>query len=397
MFNHLLKLMWNKRRANGMIFLEILLAFIVLFGVYSFLGYNMDRYNSPLGFSYEHSIGVRVDLADDLDSLSVMQLQQTIRRDLLEIPEVAAVTWIGPVNPFGGSTWTTGNTINGQEVRTKMMFVDEHFQETAEVKMVDGRWFTEDDLLSKYPPMVVNEEFKRRYYPNVESIVDSVFGISGEHRIVGMTGDFKYQSNFTENFPLSFFPQIDMMDSSDPEEKDPFEMMILRLEPNTLADVEERIYNLLVKATKNTEVVIWDMAKDRRKANRGVVIPLVILLVISGFLLINIGLGLFGVLFTQINRRRAEIGLRKAMGATPTEVTWQFVLEVLLVTGGALLLGSFFAVQVPLLELLPIPGKFFYFSIVASILTIVLIVTLCALIPSRQAARLQPANVLHES
>jgi putative ABC transport system permease protein len=277
------------------------------------------------------------------------------------------------------------------------MFVDENFQETAEVEMIDGRWFTPDDYRAKYPPLVVNEEFKRKYYPNVTSIVDSVFGINGEHRIVGVTGDFKYQSNFAENYPLSFFPQIDLMGNENPEHNQPFEMMILRLEPSTLADVEERIYNLLVKATKSTEVVIWDMAKDRRKANRPVTIPLVILLVISGFLLINIGLGFFGVLFTQINRRRAEIGLRKAMGATPSEVTWQFVLEVRLVAGGALVLGSFFAVQVPLLELLPIPGKFFYFSIIASILTIVLIVTLCALIPSRQAARLQPANVLHES
>ncbi|MEL7162710.1 MAG: FtsX-like permease family protein, partial [Bacteroidota bacterium] len=145
-----------------------------------------------------------------------------------------------------------------------------------------------------------------------------------------------------------------------------------------------------------TDVVIWDMAKDRRKANRVIVIPMVILIVISGFLLINIALGLFGVLFTQISRRRSEIGLRKAMGATPGQVTRQFVLEVVLVTGAALLLGTFFAVQVPLLELLPIPSKFFYLSILAAILTIMLIVTLCATIPSRQAAGLQPADVLHE-
>ncbi len=397
MFSHLLKLMWNKRRANGMIFLEILLAFIVLFGVFAFLGYNLNRYASPLGFSYEHSIGVRVDLPDDLDSLTVIDLQRTIRRDLLDVPQVEAATWIGPVNPFGGSTWTTGSSINGQEVRTKMMFVDEHFQDAAEVKVIDGRWYTEDDYRDKYPPMVVNEEFKERYFPEVASIVDSVFDIGGEHRVVGVTGDFKYQSNFAENYPLSFYPQVDQMDQEDDDEKQPFEMMILRLEPNTLAQVEERIYNLLVKATKSTEVVIWDMAKDRRKSNRSVVIPMVILIVISGFLLINIGLGLFGVLFTQINRRRAEIGLRKAMGATPAEVTWQFVLEVLLVTSGALVLGAFFAVQVPLLELMPIPGKFFYWSILLAIVTITLIVSLCALVPSRQAARLQPANVLHES
>lgn len=384
--------MWNKRRANSMIFLEILLAFIVLFGVYGFIAYNFERYSSPLGFSYENSVGVRLDFSDDLDSLTVMNTQDRIRQDLLSFPAVEDATWIGPVNPFGGNTWQTGTTVNGQQISTHMMFVDHNFQAATEVEMTEGRWFTPDDYRGKYPPIIVNKEFKERYFPNV-SLVDSVFDISGEHQVIGVTGDFKYKSNFAENFPLSFFSQLDVMDDDD---KSPFEMMIIRLRPNSLADTEEEIYNLLVDATKNTEVVIWDMAKDRRKANRPIVIPLVILVVISGFLLINIGLGLFGVLFTQINRRRAEIGLRKAMGASPAQVTWQFVIEVLMVSGAALIVGIFFAIQVPLLDLTPIPDRFFYWGILGAILTILLIVTLCALIPSRQASRLQPANVLHE-
>ena len=392
MLRHLLQLMWNKRRANGMIFLEILLAFIVLFGVFAFMSYNFERYRSPLGFNYEDSIGVRVDFQDDLDSLTVMQAQKRIRTDLISLPQVEDLTWIGPVNPFGGSTWQTGSTVNGQLIRTQMMMVDEHFSAAAEVEMDEGRWFTPDDYRNKYPPIVVNREFKERYFPDVP-IVDSVFQIDGEHRVVGVTGDFKYKSNFAENFPLTFYSQLSMMDGDD---KSPFQMMIIRLRPNSLADVEETIYNRLVDATKSTEVVIWDMAKDRRKANRPVTIPLVILTVISGFLLINIGLGLFGVLFTQINRRRAEIGLRKAMGATPGEVTRQFVLEVLLVTGAALLLGLFFAAQVPLLDLAPVPDRFHYLGMLGAVVVILAIVTACALIPSRQAARLQPANVLHE-
>ena len=111
MLRHLLQLMWNKRRANGMIFLEILLAFIVLFGVFAFMSYNFERYRSPLGFNYEDSIGVRVDFQDDLDSLTVMQAQKRIRTDLISLPQVEDLTWIGPVNPSGGSTWHTGSTV----------------------------------------------------------------------------------------------------------------------------------------------------------------------------------------------------------------------------------------------------------------------------------------------
>ncbi len=391
MFRHLLKLMWNKRRANSMIFLEILLAFIVLFGVYAFIFYNLNRYSSPLGFNYANSMGVRMDLNDELDSLGVLAAQDRIRQDLLAMPNIEAVTWVGPVNPFGGSTWQTGSMVRGQHILTQMMFVDEHFANTAEVDMMEGRWFNESDFQGKYLPMVVNREFKERYYPSATTLLDTIIDLDGEHKIVGVTGDFKYKSNFAENFPLSFFPQAERL-----ADEDPFEMLIVRFTPGTMAEIEEPVYNLLVGHTKNTDVVIWDMAKDRIKSNRNIVLPMIILIVISGFLLINIALGLFGVLFTQINRRRAEIGLRKAMGATNGQVTGQFVAEMLIVTGMALVLGAFFAVQVPFLELLPIDGKYFYYGIIGAIFTILFIVVLCSLLPSRQAAALQPAEVLHE-
>ena len=384
--------MWNKRRANGLIFLEILLAFIVLFGVYGFAAYNYDRYSSPLGFSYENSLGVRIDIKDDMDSLLVLKLQENIIGQVNEIPGVLSSAFLGPVNPFGGNNWGTGSDDNGFQLFTRMFFADENFAETMELEFREGRWFEERDGSSKYEPIVVNGFFIDKYYPDAVNMVDSVILIQGEKQIIGIVEDFKYASNFQENDALTFFPQRSYYF----EGREPFEQLIVRTSPGQTAAVQEPIYKLLTSLTKNTDVVIWNMAEDRVKANRPVVIPLVILTTISAFLLINIALGLFGVLFTQINRRRAEIGLRKAMGATPGEVTAQFVGEVLIVTAAGLLLGTFFAVQVPLLELLPIPGKYFYFGIGAAIATILLIVTLCALLPSQQAARLHPADVLHE-
>ena len=392
MLNHLLKLMWNKRRANGLIFLEILLAFVVLFGVYAFGFYNLERYSSPLGFSYEHSLGVGFDIPDDMDSLAVLNLQKRMVREVGEIPGVASVAMLGEINPFGSNTWSTGSDDNGFRVQTKMVFADEHFAETMELTFRDGRWFTEADFADKYEPIVVNGKFIDEYYGHRESMIDSVILINGEKKIVGIVEDYKYQSNFAENEPLTFFTQREYS----PDVTNPFEQLVVRAEPGRTAEIEEPIYNLLTNLTKNPDVVTWNMAQDRIKANRPVVIPLVILISISAFLLINIALGLFGVLFTQISHRRAEIGLRKAMGATPAQVTTQFVLEILLVTLAALLLGTFFAIQVPILELLPLPDRFFYWGIAAAIGTIVLIVVLCSLIPSRQAAGLHPALVLHE-
>ncbi len=391
MFKHLIRLMWNKRRSNGMIFLEILLAFIVLFAVYAFGFYNLERYSSPLGFSFEESLKVKLDLDDDLDSTGILDVQDRIHRELLLIPGIEEAAFLGGITPFGGSTYYNGNDENGFEMGTQGFFTDHHFAKTMKLKMREGRWFSTEDDNAKYSPIVVNGAFMDEYYPNASTILDTIIILEGEMKIIGVVEDFKYKSNFSENVPLTFFYQRWGGNS-----KYGFENMIVRTTPGTTAAVEESIYNTLTRITKNTDVVVRSMAEARDRANRPTVIPLVILITISAFLLINIALGLFGVLFTQINRRRAEIGLRKAMGATPGQVTAQFVSEVLLVTVAGLLVGTFFAIQVPLLELLPIPGKYFYFGIGAAILTILLIVAVCALIPSRQAAGLHPAHVLHE-
>ena len=394
MFTHLLKMLWNKRRANGLIFLEILLSFFVLFGVFAFFTYNLDRYRSPLGMESEDRVGIRVDLPDGLDSLAAMELQERIKQDLLAIPAVRNASWLGPVNPFGYSNWNSHIQNDTMSIRTMMMFADHDYAQTLAIPMTEGRWFTPADYGGKYQPVVVNKAFKDDLFPDREGLVGLKFDMNGiSWEIVGVTGDFKYLSNFAENEPLTFFPQIHMMAGKD---KEPFEMMILELAPNSLGATEETIYNQLVQATKSTDVVIWDMEKDRRKANRSTVIPIVILLIISGFLLVNIALGLFGVLFTQIGRRRAEIGLRKALGASAGEVTTQFILELLIVAGSALLLGTFFAIQVPLLELTPLPGRYFYLGIVGAVITVLVLVVVCSLIPSRQAAGLHPALVLHE-
>ena len=391
MFIHLLKIMWNKRRANAMIFLEILLAFVVLFGVYTFASFNWERYRSPLGFDTEDALLVGVNLNDDLDSSVAVNLQARLRRELIAIEGVNEAAFIGSIPPFSNNTWQTGTDANGFEIFYKMFFADENLPAVAGLKVTDGRWYDEADRTAKYSPIVVNQAFIDKYYPDAPTMVDSLIITDGTTRIVGVVEDFKYYSNFAEREPIIFFSKL-VFDG----EIQHFQMLWLRTEPGRKADVQEAVYRTAVDLTKDTDVTIADLAELRTIANRPTLLPLTILTLISSFLLINIALGLFGVLFTQINRRRAEIGLRKAMGATPGEITAQFVGEILVVTVAGLLLGTFFAMQIPLLELLPIPAKFFYFGIGAAILTILLIVILCALIPSRQAAGLHPAHVLHE-
>ena len=62
----------------------------------------------------------------------------------------------------------------------------------------------------------------------------------------------------------------------------------------------------------------------------------------------------------------------------------------------AILAGVIFAIQVPILELIDAPHDIFYRGIFYAALIILAVVTLCALYPSIQAARIHPATALRE-
>ncbi|MDT4878568.1 ADOP: acidobacterial duplicated orphan permease [compost metagenome] len=114
------------------------------------------------------------------------------------------------------------------------------------------------------------------------------------------------------------------------------------------------------------------------------------------FLMINIAMGLFGILRYNIARRIPEIGLRKVIGATSAAIRRQFTGEMMVLTAGAFLTAGVFAVQLPFLTTLPVETDAYYMGVGLGSLLIFLIVYLCSLGPSHQAAVTLPAKALHE-
>jgi putative ABC transport system permease protein len=143
-------------------------------------------------------------------------------------------------------------------------------------------------------------------------------------------------------------------------------------------------------------VEIEHLSEKRVTKNKLTLVPMIILLVVGGFLIINVALGLFGVLWYNINKRRSEIGLRRAVGASGNNVTGQLIGEALVLSTLSLILGSFFAIQFPLLNVFDLSSGVYLTALFLSIVFIYLLVIICALYPGRQAAAIYPAVALHE-
>jgi putative ABC transport system permease protein len=120
------------------------------------------------------------------------------------------------------------------------------------------------------------------------------------------------------------------------------------------------------------------------------------------------GIGILAMMLDSVQERRAEIGVRLALGARRRDVVWQFLWEgvaivvvgggfgVGLGVGGALFLGSdVFRSRIPsaLRDLVPIP-ELSWGVIVLALAAMTLVALLAGVVPAWRAARIDPAETL---
>ena len=387
MIKHIFKLIWNKRGSNALILIEIFLAFLVLFSVLSYVIYNVRMLSTPLGFETQDKWIVYLDDLSDKDSLEILELKNTLHRELLELDNIETVSYSRNITPYSGNRSNTGSDAMGFAINSLLAFTDSDFAEALDMNLVEGRWFNEEDLSATYPALITNQQFMDEYFPN-KNMLDSIIDFRGEHRLIGVVDAYRYLGEFSENEPLVFF-QV-------PRHLADATNVILNMKEGTPAAYEETVNKRIAEITKSQNFIINNIDKMRARDSNETWIPLLALLSICGFLCINVALGLFGVLWYNINKRKGEIGLRRAVGAHSSDISKQFILEILVLTLIALLVGIFFAIQVPLLKIGPLEPVNMYWAIVFSALILLLLVVICALNPSWQASKLHPAIALHE-
>jgi putative ABC transport system permease protein len=389
MIKHILTLIWNKKKKNLLLLLEIFFAFLILFGVFTFVVDNIRNYQTPLGFDTENVWIAFMNIDEEIDSAEVAQMKTMLRQEVTGLPQVESVSYTIDITPFSQSSWMTGNDENGFELQTRMINIDEFYDKTGGLNIVEGRWFEEDDIRNKYQAVVISKQLRDRHWKG-QPVVDSLFILENSEfvQIVGVVDHYKYLGEFTEESDLTFMYK--------PTTSRELNSMYIRVKEDAGPALEEKINKTIAQVTKRNDFIIETLESRRVNSSKETWIPITILLSIGGFLILNVALGLFGVLWFTISKRRSEIGLRRAIGATKSSISQQFIGEILMVTFFGILIASFFTLQFPIMSLFEIDNSNYYYAMLISAGIILLLVLICAFYPSRQAALVNPAIALHE-
>ena len=392
MIKHILTLIWNKKKSNFLLFLEIFFSFMILFAVLSFIVSQARVYTVPLGFDTEDVWMVYLEgNAPDADTLEVANTKKLLYQELNSLSEISDVSFTANYGPFMGNTWSTGTDDNGFELQTDLFWADEFYAKTGGLNVTEGRWFVEGDDKAKYNPVVITNKLREECFKG-KPVIDSLFILDDDFgdfvKIVGVVDHYKYHGEFDEERAGTFmYAPNTSMDSR---------VVHLRMQKNIGPEVEQKVNDLVASVTKKNGHSIRKIEEQRIRNSKGTWTSMIALLCISGFLILNVALGLLGVLWFNISKRRSEIGLRRAIGATGSNVSTQFVGEVIMVTLIGILFGIFFAAQFPLMKLFDTENINYYYGMLLAAGIILLLVFICSLYPSMQAAKISPAAVLHE-
>lgn len=386
---HLFRLMWNRRKMNTLMIIEIFISFIVIFVLMQSLVKFAVYYNEPLGFDYKNVWNLEINRNNLKKSASRKELE-LIKQEIASYPEVIGLSEAYNI-PYTSVDINTYIEFENKTVQTNLLMADDNYAQILGIELTQGRWFNETDNASNYEPIVINRKLKEELFADEEAVGKFLGQQEDQMLVIGVIDQIKKRGELND-FGKLLFKRIN------PENPESWigENILFKVKPGTGIDFEEKLLRNLTNISKNFTLEIRQMEDMRKRSFTKYTSAAYIFGFIALFLIINVALGLFGVLWYNINFRKSEIGIRRSFGSTARNIYSQIVSETLVISTFSLIIGSFIIFQLYVFISSWLRADIFYISYFLSVLLIYLITAICAFYPSKLAAEIEPAEALHD-
>jgi predicted permease len=283
---------------------------------------------TPLGFDPSNLLIVRVDAAPDwVTSENKAAFAQRVAEAVAGAPGVslASLSRITPMSD-GNSTFQP----SGQPIFW-LNSVESGWFQTYGMRVVAGRDFAVSDTAGSEPVAVVNQAFARRFASGQNVIGQHVTNVvpGGLNAlIVGVVNDSVYRTVRLGVVPTMYLPM--------PQGRFHRSRPVTAKLTSPRALVERNIADAIGRAAPDLAFSFRDYSDQLRAT----VIQERLVALMSGFFgalaMLLAALGVYGVTAYSVGRRRSEIAVRMALGASPRDVVWLVLGRVAsLILGGA--------------------------------------------------------------
>jgi predicted permease len=394
---------------------EVALAVVLLVGSGLLIRTFVNLTSVELGFAPEGTVigrmslqGTRAEGADARQRL----IEQGLSR-IRELPGVTAVAVSNSVPIEAGlnlaMTPPPGALID-QMRAVDWRYVSPEYFSLFQIDPRAGTTFTDDHRAGRPLVAVVNEAFARAYFGRVDATGQTItFGNDGPREIIGVVADVKGRSNagFVRSFtlgalgsassPAVYVPVAQAPDAGIQLANRFFDMKWIVRVSGSAAAVEPGMREAVravdptlafIRFETMTSLISRDLDMQR--------LMTVLLGAFATSAILLAAVGLYGLIAYAAVRRRKEVGIRMALGATASRVVQSFVGEGVTLASIGLVLGLAGAAAATRLlasRLFGItPLDLTTFAIAGA--TLIAVATCASLIPATSAARTDPMQAL---
>jgi predicted permease len=385
---------------RALVVTQVALSLVLLVGALLFVRSLRNLVHLDAGFRRDHILTVglnfmRLRIPAERRSMFQRELVERIRA----VPGVADAAGARIV-PLGGSTWNEEVGIEGSTDSpdsANFNQVGPGYFRTMGTPVLAGRDFDDRDRPGAEPVAIVTESFVLKFVHGGQPVGRTlrVLGMNGDRvdrfRIVGLVRDSKYEElreHFTPIVYLSAAQEANPRNGTNVVVRS--ELPLSSLLPALTSAIAGMSPEISVTFRPMREILRDSLLRERLMAG---------LSAFFGFLAALLAMiGLYGVVSYMVIRRRNEIGVRMALGATRKNILALVLREAGTLLAAGLAIGVVLAIGAATLarSLLYGLGPGDPATIVLASVGLAVVAAAASLLPARRAATLDPVAALRE-
>lgn len=360
---------------------SVILLVAVVSGLNSFITSQIEGLGSNLVIVIPGRIGGSRSPGGIQANRLTLQDAGILQRSLGTQVEVSAVIQRTATLKFGSSL-DKGVAIFG---------VQGNYPEVINIKLSKGRFFTDSEANSGKKIAVIGPSVSTTLFTPGTGVEESV-DIGGiKYKVVGLTTSrghtFGIDMDNSVFIPLSAAQKQFGIDR-------PNTIYISAPTPDSVKDVQEKAAGVLKKRLSEDDFSVQTQEQALSTVSQ---ITGVLSLALGGIAAISLvvgGIGIMNIMLVSVTERTREIGLRKALGATPSDIRNQFLMEAMTLSGLGGLLGIALGIALSLIIGRFITTAVTWWSVLISFAFSVAVGVAFGVAPAVRASRLSPIEAL---